>query len=64
MNEYYQISKSNKHTTEIIPFYGKDLIDDAYVFPDAYISDIFSKKSNNILKLVKDNYNSSENHNE
>jgi len=64
MNEYYQISKSNKHTTEIIPFYGKDLIDDAYVFPDTYISDIFSKKSNNILKLVKDNYNSSENHNE
>ena len=64
MNEYYQTPKLKKHTTEIIPFYRKNLIDDAYVFSDASISDVFNKKPKNILKLVKDDYNSTENHNE
>ena len=63
MNEYYQSFKLNKHSTEIIPFYKKDLIDDGYILPDACISDIFNKKSNNILKLINNDYNSSENHN-
>ena len=64
MNEYYQTPESDKHITEIIPFYRKDYVDDIWVPSDACISDVFKKKSNNFLKLVKDDYDSSENHDE
>lgn len=63
MNEYYQIDKSNFEEADIIPFYRTDSVDDIYVNLDDDISYVF-KKPEIYLQLIKNDYNSSENHNE
>ena len=59
MNESYQIYQTRKRTADIIPFYREN---DCYVYSDINISEIFQKKPENFLKLIKNNENSSENH--
>ena len=63
MNEYYQTVEQNNLPAEIIPFYRRDFIDDIYVPADACISEVFNKKPENKLKLVKNEYNSTDDHN-